>query len=500
MEATTRVPNKNPGAGDTASSSTGPRTLPAKTGGLLRSLAGRLTLVQRFALVSLVILVTGAFIIGSYVAREIESRVIARTSAITALYVESFIGPRLQEMGGGSVSPEKRAELDHLLSGTALGDEIVSFKIWDLDGTIVYARDPALIGQQFEVGGGLSSALSGEIHSHISSLEKEEHWLERQDWNRLLEIYAPVRQDETGIVLGVMEFYQDPQELVSEIGSSQQRGWLIVGISTAGMYLLLVGLVKGASNRLFAQHRELRGLAEANARLARRLREAAARKTETDERILMRVAHELHDGPAQDLGLGLLRIRSLEQASQAQVPEGSGEAEALRQDFALVESALADALREVREISAGLRLPELAELGLRETIEKAKHDYEKKTGSPVDLAMSKISGDGGLPLKITVYRVLQEALINSFRHAGAAEQAIRASAGDGRLLLEVLDGGPGLPPETEDDGWEHGLGLRGMRERVEMLGGTLTVANRPEGGTRVEARFPLDDTEVRSDG
>ena len=461
---------------------------------LLRSAPSRLTLVQRFAAVSLVILIAGAIIIGSYVAREIESRVIARTSAITALYVESFISPSLQDISDGSVTAEKRAELDRLLTDTALGQKIVSFKVWDRQGTVIYARDPALIGKQFGIGQGLASGLAGDIDAQISNLGEDENRLERRRWDRLLEIYAPVRQDETGVVMGVMEFYQDPRELESEVGSSQRRGWLIVGVSTAGMYLLLVGLVKSASNRLFVQHRDLNVLAQANARLAQKLREAAAGKIETDEQVLMRVAQELHDGPAQDLGLALLRIRSLEKAS-ARLAEGADESRLVQQDFELVESALSSALGEVRGISAGLRLPELAELDLEQTIEKARRDYERKTGARVELEIGPGPKKSPLPLKITVYRVLQEALVNSFRHAGAVDQKIRVSTGDGWLTLEVLDGGPGFQPGPQADGWQGGLGLRGMRERVEMLGGTLTAGSRPEGGTRVEARLPLDGIE-----
>ncbi|KKK50921.1 hypothetical protein LCGC14_3120180, partial [marine sediment metagenome] len=125
-------------------------------------LACRLTLVQRFALVSLVILVFGALIIGRYVGEEIEDGVIARSSAITALYVDSFVSPRLQELGSGTVSADDRAELDGLLAESSLGQEIASFKVWDRQGNIVYARDTALIGQEFELTGVLAAALDGE--------------------------------------------------------------------------------------------------------------------------------------------------------------------------------------------------------------------------------------------------------------------------------------------------------------------------------------------------
>ncbi len=476
----------------------GASAIARRTWRLFSRLASRLTLVQRFALVSLVILVTGAFIIGRYVGEEIEDGVVARSSAITALYVDSFVSPHLQEMGSGTVSAGDRAELDRLLTESSLGQEIASFKVWDRKGNIVYASDAALIGQNFEIGGRLAEALAGKVDAQLSNLGQEEHQLERARFDRLMETYAPVRQDQTGAIIGAMEFYQDPSDLESEVASSQRTGWIIVGISTAGMYLLLVGLVKGASNTLFRQHRHLERLAQDNAHLAQRVQKAAARKTETDEQLLMRIGHSLHDGPAQDLGLALLRIKSLRQGTVRHLPRGESAADRVREDFELVETALADALRETREISLDLHLPQLERLTLPETVEKAKLDHEKKTGSTIEVDGGDVPASASLPVKIAVYRVLQEALNNSHRHAGGMEQRISVSYADGWLELRIADGGPGIDPSVGEaaKGTRPGLGLRGMRERVEMLGGTLEIESAVGEGTTVRARLPLE-TEVR---
>jgi signal transduction histidine kinase len=463
-------------------------------------LASRLTLVQRFAVVSLAILVAGAFIIGRFVADEIQDGVIARTSAITSLYVDSFVSPSLQGLGTGTVTTEERNELDSLLVETTLGEEIVSFKVWDRDGRIVYAKDSNLIGRQFEHGEDLEVALSGRVHASVSNLSKDENRLERQDWDRLLETYSPLREHETGAIIGAIEFYQDPKELESEIESSQRTGWLIVGFSTAGMHLLLVGLVKGASNTLATQHKRLGRLAQDNSRLAQHVRRAAADKTETDEGVLKRVAHDLHDGPAQDVSLALLRISSMRQAMEAQVEGDAAEIRRVGEDFQLVETALSDALKEVRELSADLHLPELEELTLSEVVERAKLDHESKSGTTVAMNRSPIPSVASLPLKIAVYRVLQEALNNCFRHAGAKDQRVNASRSEGWLALEIADGGPGfdtsmLLDASKVDVRERpgpALGLRGMRERVEMLGGSMEIISEPGRGTTVRVSLPLE--------
>ena len=477
-----------------SSAITGAGTIARRTWRLVSRLASRLTLVQRFALVSLAILIAGAFVIGSFVAGEIEHGVTTRSSAITALYVDSFVSPHLQEMGSGSVSADDRAELGRLLTESSLGQEIASFKVWDRQGKIVYASDANLVGQKFELTDRLAAALAGKVDAHLSDLGQEEHQLERARFDRLLETYAPVRQNQTGAIIGAMEFYQDPSELESEVASSQRRGWIIVGISTAGMYLLLVGLVKGASNTLFRQHRRLERLAQDNAHLAQRVQSAAARKTETDEQLLMRIGHSLHDGPAQDLGLALLRIKSLQQGTVRHLPPGESAADRVREDFELVETALADALRETREISSDLHLPQLERLTLPETVEKAKLDHEKKTGSIIEVDRGDVPASASLPVKIAVYRVLQEALNNSHRHAGGTEQRISVSYADGWLELRIADGGPGFDPSAGEAaaGTRPGLGLRGMRERVELLGGTLAIDTAPSRGTTIRVRLPLE--------
>ncbi len=458
---------------------------------------GRLSLFQQFMLLSLVVLVVGAYIIGSYVASEIKSGVIQRTSALTALYVDSFISPHLQELSRReSISPAHFEDLDALLTSSSLGQKIVSFKVWSPSGEVVYASDRRLVGRIFAVETGLRKALRGEIHTSISNLGGEENLYERERWGRLLETYAPVHADETGAIVGVSEFYQDPGELESEISSSQRKGWFIVGGATAAMYLLLVGMVRGASNTISRQHGRLEQLARQNANLADRVRKAAAQKSETDERLLTRTAQDLHDGPAQDVSLALLRLDSLKSEMSGADARAAAR---LEEDFKLLDTALQSALTEVRQISTGLRLPELEGLSLAEVVGRAVVEHQQRTGNRVQLTVASDLPEADFPLKIAVYRVTREALNNAYLHAGVDEQEVELLLERGRLRLEIRDHGVGLEgssdgKETEKEGSP--LGLRGMRERVELLGGSLEVASEKGKGTTVRAAIPLSGGEV----
>lgn len=229
-----------------------------------------------------------------------------------------------------------------------------------------------------------------------------------------------------------------------------------------------------------------------NRLLDERVRKAAARTTEINEKMLRRIGHDLHDGPAQDLALALLRIDALRDASGN--PDSAD-------DFAIVKSALESSLREIRAISAGLRLPELQPLTLVEVATKAVRDHERKTGSDVTLEADASLLESGpvhraasLPVKITLYRVIQEALNNSYRHAPGAARRVRLWPEGDFITLEISDDGPGFDLAKLDGDAQlpsgH-LGMAGMRERVKVLGGSFQVTSSAQSGTQVRARIPL---------
>ena len=457
----------------------------------LRAAGRRLSLAHRFALICLAVLVSGAFIIGSWVSREIESGVIERTAAVTALYVDSVVVPHLTGLETGTLSEPEVDTLASLLSDTPLGQKIVSFKVWSTEGEIVYARDPGLIGNRFPISADLRSALEGSVTSHLSELSSEENGLERQFWPRLVETYSPVRSED-GRIIGSVEFYQLPDELLRQIRESQLSSWAIVTVSTVAMYALLVGLVAGASGTITRQNRSLTiAFEEQNAlqgrirRLNQRLRKAASGKTQTDEESLRRLAQDLHDGPAQDLALALMRLEALER-------ENAAEEEKLALES--IQFSLNRGLEELRSMSSDLRLPPIEGLTWRAVVEKAIAEHRHRTGSLVHLSIADIPLEPSGSQRIAVYRVVQEALSNASRHSGAAEQWVSLSFEAGVCLLAIKDEGRGFEVDqgTAAAYRRPRLGLQGMRERVELLGGSVEIESRPGEGTTIVARFGLE--------
>ena len=455
--------------------------------------ARQATLAQRFMLASLVILIAGMAGIGVWIGNEIRNGVIHRTGATTALYVDSFVAPLLQELvSNGVLSPEHHLKLDNLLQDTPLGQQIVTFRVWDPTGKVIFSTDETAVGKTFPIEGGLASAIWGQVSSEISQLEAEENVAQRAIRPELLETYSPVRLSGTSEVIAVAEFYQTVDALNREIAAAQRRSWLVVGAVTLGIYLLLAGFVRRASDTIEQQRATLNEqisrlteLLAQNTELHDRVRRAAGSVATLNERFLRRIGSELHDGPAQDLGLALLKLDALiGRWEQKQV-----EAEFV-EELNGIQLSLQNAQKEVRAISTGLSLPQLVELSLRETVIRAVRAHERRTGSRVRLEVEPLPEQAALPVKITIYRVLQESLNNAYRHAGGASQSIRVFMDGDLLALEVSDEGPGFVHQPSATFNGH-LGLAGMRERVESLGGTFSVKSEPGKGTQVTARLAL---------
>jgi signal transduction histidine kinase len=144
------------------------------------------------------------------------------------------------------------------------------------------------------------------------------------------------------------------------------------------------------------------------------------------------------------------------------------------------------AVGDVRRLVDGLRPPALDELGLAGALREELGRLDRATGVRCTLAVP----DGLPPLpaavEVAALRIVLEAATNAVRHASAASCTVVLAMDDGRLTVQVEDDGIGLPADAVA-----GVGLSSMRERAEEVGGSLTVAGRPDSGTHVVAVLPL---------
>lgn len=470
----------------------------------LANFATRWSLVQRFRLASLFIMILGTVVIGAWVGEQIKINVINESATTTALYMDSFITPNLQGLAtSNSLTPENFSNLSNVLSKTDLGRQIVTIKVWGKDNRVLYSNSSSLVGRTFPSAEDLDKARKGEIVAAISTLQEDENVEERRLYKSLLEIYIPIRLNGTDQVIAVAEFYKKVDSLESDIAAAQRKSWFIVGSAMTAIYVIVIGFVQWIGYRIGRQERELRNqvvrlteLLAQNAELDKRMRRAAANTTALNEGLLRRTSAELHDGPVQEVSLALLRLDRVNAQNET--------CRVVNQDFECndhlptVQTSLQIALQEMRTIATSLGLPQLDNMPLTEVFARVVRSHEKRTRTKVTLNINNLPEQATLPAKITIYRVIQEALNNAYIHAGGMDQQVRANFENGLLQIEISDKGRGFDVSLPIE-WDNHLGLAGMRERVESLGGLFEIQSVISEGTIVNANLFLQDMDVYAD-
>jgi signal transduction histidine kinase len=447
-----------------------------------------MSLVGQFALAGGVIMALAAVTSAFFVSSRIEETVVRNTANATALYVESFISPLTQDLATGpDLSEQSRAAIGALLEETVLGKRVVSFKIWRENGLLISASDAALIGQRFPVTENLRRASNGEVRADYDNTGDAEDAREDALGVPLLEIYTPTRETSTGRIIAVAEFYEIATQLRIDIVRARRLAWATVAGIVTAISATLFAIVLRGSRTIDRQLDALKLLAEHNLTLRLRVQRAAARFSAISDQSLRSIGADLHDGPAQLMGFAALRLDTLRHdvvgdKAQAAVDE--------------VIRAAKDSIREVRNISRGLSLPDIEHRPLDAILKGVADIHTARTGSEVTVdCPNKGVPDVSIATKICCFRVAQEGLSNAWRHGGGKEQALHLRIADNCLHLCVLDRGPGFsaasPPAGDDD--HKGLGLTGLTDRVESLGGHLTTRNRDGGGGALCIELDLGD-------
>lgn len=478
--------------------------------GFVRSLLGkwqRLGLVKRFVVVPTAVVLLGMLTIGFWVSKKIEEGVTRYTAVTAALYVDGLIAPLAQDLRHrDEISTQNASKIDAIIQAQRQsGSQLVAVKLWKQDGVIAYSTWKDLIGKQLKPTENLKSAWRGIVSAEYDHVVHEASSVERSGGGRLLEVYAPVFSSEDGRVIAVSEFYFAADMLGDELAAATTQSWLVVGVTTLAIVLALFGLVLNASSTIERQNTamqrqigSLRKLVDQNRKLRNRIQRAYVRSTQRNERLLRRLGSELHDGPAQLLGLALIRLDSLFKKPTG-TPGDSEAADKPPADLEIVRGALQDSMREIRNLSSGFVLPQLDQMNLSEVVQLVVRNHEKRTSTKVDMKFQTEVVDVSNTAKECIYRFLQEALNNSFRHAMGVRQKVEVFDDQGNLVVRASDGGPGLQDDYKPapDG---GLGLPGLRDRVEALDGSLVIASQAGQGTALTASFDPRKISTREDG
>lgn len=211
-------------------------------------------------------------------------------------------------------------------------------------------------------------------------------------------------------------------------------------------------------------------------------REVLGRLVTAEEDQRRRISRELHDQMGQLVTALLLGLKALGRGAGAPPPV-----------LADLERLAEQVAREVHEVAVALRPPALDRLGLRRTLQAHLEEWAARYGVACDFQAVNVDGER-FPAEVetTLFRTVQEGLTNVARHAGAARVSLILERRPGSVGVILEDDGRGFDVEMAAAGAASAgrVGLLGMRERVELLGGTLEVESGPESGTTLFARLP----------
>jgi signal transduction histidine kinase len=265
------------------------------------------------------------------------------------------------------------------------------------------------------------------------------------------------------------------------------------------------GRLKAANRELGAQAEALRALSQ---QLERRVEERTAqlKQAESSARQLgaqvlrmqdeerRRIARDLHDSVGQAVAILNMNLGRLSRSTNLNSLES-----AMVADSKIIANDVSD---EVRTISYLLHPPLLDDMGLPAALKWYVEGFSKRSGITTGLELSRNFGRLPADCEIAIFRIVQESLTNTHRHAESRRATVRVTWDPEQVEVQVEDGGKGISPDLRADfteGAAMGVGLRGMRERVAQLGGKLDLQS-SSSGTVVRAILPLavnEDSDVK---
>ncbi|KKZ89283.1 two-component sensor histidine kinase [Rhizobium phaseoli] len=445
------------------------------------------SLASQFFIAGGLVSIAAMFLVGILVTHLIEDAVIHNSGAATALYVDSVVAPLLPDMQTESLLDEASAQaLDETLGQGALGRRLVSFKLWRSDGTILYSNEKEMVGQKFPVNEKLRKAFAGSLVARYEIADDPESGVERALGKPLMEIYNPVLQPWSGQAVAVLEFYETAEGLGDSLAHARLQSWGAVAAVTGVFFLVLSALVFRGSRTIEAQRKDLKqrvtelsALLSENRGLQRRLQRASQRVAALNETYLRSIGADLHDGPAQHIAYASLRLDSDLLINASTKPETR------EKELAWIRSSLAEAMTEIRNICSGLVLPQIEKSTITEIVLRVVEAHQHKTETLVETIIDEDGPELATAVKICIYRFIQEALNNAYRHGGGVQQTVKAVSHSGHVHVEVSDRGNGFDPAEVRPA---SLGLAGLRERVDSLGGSFEIKT-GEGGTVVTMIF-----------
>ena len=435
-------------------------------------------LTRRFSILSFVVVVAVAGVLGQALARMVADRLLNRDAVLTMEFVQSVVRtdatePHFAQSKGGKLTPA----LEETLKEISGMPDVLRANVYTPDRVVLWSTDPALIGRKFGENEELDEALKGELAYESGRVSKEEHTAAtggRSNTGFFVEIYVPVHEQGGTTVVGVVELYKTPDALYHAIRDSQQT--IAIGAAAGGLllYLALIGIVRQADAIMRDQQRRLL----------------------EGERLA--IVGEMASAVAHSIRNPLSSIRTSVEL-------------ALDRDPGRFEEPANDIVAEVDKIEAWIREllaftrpgsikrePVDVNQVVRASLASVRGQLERKRVAATEaLAEPAPTAVGDVSLLQQVLQSIITNAMDALPDGGRLE--VKTGTAEGRVSIVVQDHGPGISAEHLEQVFKPffttkprgiGLGLPLARRLVERMGGTLDLTSRAGAGTRVQIELP----------
>jgi signal transduction histidine kinase len=193
------------------------------------------------------------------------------------------------------------------------------------------------------------------------------------------------------------------------------------------------------------------------------------------------ISYEIHDGLAQYLAAAVMQFQSHDAL-------GEGSPDKAKKAYETAVELVRQSHAEARRLVSEVRPPVIDAIGLETAISHLVHEQRRRGGPNIECQSDVQFGRLPAILENTLYRIVQEALTNACKHSKSKKVAVTMTQEGHDVRLEVRDWGIGFTPELVGRGH---FGLEGIRQRVRLLGGRLTIESRPGSGTLVQVVVPV---------
>lgn len=450
---------------------------------------GSLSLSAQFLIAASLIvfgLMTG---VSFFVAAQVEKAALNAAGSAGTVRMQTVVAPLIEWEAKGDFrfDEELQDKITGLIGQGPRGQRIRNIKIWSADGRQIYppakaAAEPVLFDE-------LERALAGQTVVSRTTIAKHEY-SDEEESQSLLEVYGPLLRSPQGEVLLAGEIYEESEVLERQIAETRHTSMAGVFLLSVPMLSLLYLVVRRGGRLIEQQRRTLREslrnaieLSVENNRLRLLADNARIEAGKLNERILDQIGADLHDGSVQLLTLVKLRLSDL-------VTPRSDVSPSTRDALTKIMDLVGSILDEVRNLSAGLVLPELEHATVDEALQLATKRYLEITGRDTPLI-----GSAGMELRIPdlsicLYRFVLEGLMNSYRHANSNTHLVRCSFKRGRLFVAVVDIGQRPVLSSKREVQRARLGKVSQKRRIRSFGGRMRYFPRRNGSFAI-ASLPI---------